>query len=492
MYLKGVFMSEIVKIKEFLRIEPLETVENPDTLSLEEQFRLFLPSIVSEEDKQLLTEFFVYKYKGEKEVEEGAGEKFKELVIVDSIMGGEFLPLVVSKLRQMNKYKRLSGEILTSEQFRQTLFNMVYDYRVRLDAKDLMILNAMCNDLFISIADIQKQTSMSYKTALYHKKDLEDRCRLRVCTRLDYSKIGLSNLLILVDGEANVESPYLLSRQEVLGMDLYTFFSIAVPSSAVNQVYKDFLKRFSKLWVWEVEGFEGSSSFGFYDADKGDWNIDWDSWSLYLSNVLSKGWDRVIPQKKRIEEPVPLSEPPKKRKRITTEDLKIIVEMLERADKPTLELSKKLEYDMRAAERTKNSLFEGGILLPYLSIEHIGLSENILFIVESDTNTLNAFVVAVRELPKAWIYWMKPFKGEGFPALACLLETPPGSITPLERVLRQTLLTLADYKLCFRSKQEGSQYPLPKLFDPQTETWKWSPEMLKIYVKEGGNAKGKG
>jgi hypothetical protein len=306
---------------------------------------------------------------------------------------------------------------------------------------------------------------------------------------LDYSKIGLFNLLILVEGEVYVESPYLLSRQEVLGVNLYTFFSIAVPSSAVNQVYKDFLKRFSKLWVWEVEGFEGSSSFGFYDADKGDWSIDWDSWSLYLSNVLSKGWDRVIPQKKRIEEPVPLSEPPKKRKRITTEDLKLIVEMLERADKPTLELSKKLEYDMRAAERTKNSLFEGGVLLPYLSIEHIGLSESILFIVESDTNTLNAFVVAVRELPKAWIYWMKPFKGEGPPALACLLETPAGSITPLERVVRQTLRTLADYKLCFRSKQEGSQYPLPKLFDSQTETWKWSPEMLKIYVKEGENTK---
>lgn len=482
-------MSEIVKIKEFLKSEPLEKVANPDSLPVEGLFHLFLPGILSEEDKQLLTEFFVYRYKGEKGLEEGAGEKFRDLMIVDSIMGGEFLPLVVSKLRQMNKYKRLSGEILTSEQFRQTLFNIVYDYRVRLDAKDLMILNAMCDDLFISIADIQKQTNMSYKTALYRKKELEERCRLRVGTRLDYSKIGLSNLVVIVEGEAYVESPYLLSRQELLGVDSYTLFSIAVPSGAVSQVHKDFGKRFSKLWIWEVDGFEGSNSFGFYDADKEDWSIDWDSWSLYLSNVLNKGWDKVIPQKKKIEEPNSLPEPPKKRKRITTEDLKLIVEMLERADKPTLELSKKLEYDMRTAEKTKNSLFEGGILLPFLSIEHIGLSESILFIVESDMNTLNAFVVAVRELPKAWIYWMKSLKGDNPPALACWLETPPGSITPLERVVRQNLRTLADYKLCFRSKQEGSNYPLPKLFDPQTETWKWNPEMLRIYLKEGRDSK---
>nr|MDO8081837.1 hypothetical protein [Candidatus Freyarchaeota archaeon] len=481
-------MSEIVKIKEFLKSEPIEKVENPSRLSLEELFQLFLPDIVSKEDKQLLTEFFVYKYKGEKGVEGRTGEKFKDLMIVDSIMGGEFLPLVVSKLRQMNKYKRLSGEILTSEQFRQTLLNMVYDYRVRLDAKDLMILNAMCDDLFISITDIHKQTTMSYKTTFYRKKGLEERCRLRVGTRLDYSKIGLSNLVFMVEGEAYVESPYLLSRQELLGVDLYTLFSIAVPPRAVNRVHKDFEKRFSKLWVWEVDRFEGSLSFGFYDADKGDWNIDWDSWSLYLSNVLSKGWDKVIPQKKKIKEPINLSEPPEKRKGITAEDLKFIFELFERADKPTLELSKKLEYDIRAAEKTKNSLFEEGILLPFLSIEHIGLSENILFIVESDTNTLNAFVVAVRELPKAWIYWMRPLKGESSQALVCWLETPPGSITPLERVVRQTLRTLADYKLCFRSSSWGSTYPLLELFDQQTETWRWSPEMLKIHLKEGRDA----
>lgn len=476
-------MSEIVKIREFLKNEPLKMVENPDNLSLEELFHLFLPNIVSEEDKQLLTEFFIYKYKGGKRKEDRAGERFQDLMIVDSIMGGEFLSLIVSKLRQMDKYKRLSGEALTQEQFRQTLLNMVYDYRVRLDAKDLMILNAMCEDLFISIADIHKQTSMSYKTTLYRKKTLEDRCRLRVGTRLNYSKIGLSNIVVVVEGDVYVESPYLLSRQELLGVDLYTLFSLALPPRAVNQVHKDFEKRFSKLWLWEICGFEGSISFGFYDAEKGDWNIDWDSWSLYLSNVLSKGWDKVILQKKKIE-PDALSE---KRRGVTAEELKFIVELFERADKPTLELSKKLEYDMRAAERTKNRLFEEGVLIPFLSIEHIGLNENILFIVESDTNTLNAFVAAVRELPKAWIYWMRSLKGEAPPALACWLEAPPGSITPLERVVRQTLRTLADYKLCFRRSSEGSQAPLLKLFDSQTETWKWGSEMLKIHLKEGRN-----
>jgi hypothetical protein len=288
----------------------------------------------------------------------------------------------------------------------------------------------------------------------------------------------------MVEGEAYIESPYFLSRQELLGGEVYTIFSIAIPPRAVNQVRKDLEKRFPKLWLWKVYRFEGSISFGFYDIDKGDWNIDWDSWSLYLSNVLSKGWDKVIPQKKKKEtEPLYIDE----KRSVTTEELKLIVELLERADKPTLELSKKLEYDMRAAEKIKNTLFEEGVLIPFLSIEHIGLNENILFIIESDTNTLNAFVAAVRELPKAWIYWMNSLKEQDAPALACWLEAPPGSITPLERIIRQTLRTLADYKLCFRSSSEGSQAPLLELFDPQTKTWKWSPEMLKIHRKEDRN-----
>ncbi|MFB0563264.1 MAG: hypothetical protein ACETWM_18845, partial [Candidatus Lokiarchaeia archaeon] len=385
----------------------------------------------------------------------------------------------------MDKYKKLGGEVLTSGQFLQTIRNMVYDYRVSLDSRDLMILKAMCDDMFITIADIHKQTNMSYKTALVHKKRLEERCRLRLIPRLDNSKIGLTNLLILVEGEAYIESPYFLSRQELLGVDQYTFFSIAVPPRVVNKVYKDFEKRFSKMWIWEIDEFESSISFGFYDADKGDWNIDWDSWSLYLSNVLSKGWDKVIPQKNKIDELSSLSGSPEKVKRITAKDLEFIVELLQRADKPTLELSRKLEYDMRDADRTKKSLFERGILQPVLSIEHIGLNEHILFIVESDMDTLNAFVAAVRELPKAWIYWIKPLKGDGSLALACWLEAPSGSITPLERAVRQTLHPLAEYKLCFRSNQEGSQAPLLKLFDPQTETWRWGPEMLKIYLKKG-------
>ncbi|MEX2723655.1 MAG: hypothetical protein Q6367_007140, partial [Candidatus Freyarchaeota archaeon] len=71
-------------------------------------------------------------------------------------------------------------------------------------------------------------------------------------------------------------------------------------------------------------------------------------------------------------------------------------------------------------------------------------------------------------------------------ALACWLEAPLGSITPLERAIRRTLLPLAKYKLFFRSHQEGSRIPLLELFDAQTKTWKWSPEMLKINLGKTG------
>ncbi|MHA1632601.1 MAG: hypothetical protein ACTSXC_07345, partial [Candidatus Freyarchaeota archaeon] len=63
-------MREIDRIKGFLGSEPLKVVGESGGLSLEELFQLFLPDILPEKEKQLLTEFFVYKYTG-KSVAEG-------------------------------------------------------------------------------------------------------------------------------------------------------------------------------------------------------------------------------------------------------------------------------------------------------------------------------------------------------------------------------------------------------------------------------------
>ncbi|MEM3587048.1 MAG: hypothetical protein QXO71_06990 [Candidatus Jordarchaeaceae archaeon] len=65
-----------------------------------------------------------------------------DLVRADAIMGEEFIPSVVSTLKQLDRYMRLGGVSgLTSEQLRQILQDMVYDFRVRLDVWDLKILD---------------------------------------------------------------------------------------------------------------------------------------------------------------------------------------------------------------------------------------------------------------------------------------------------------------------------------------------------------------
>ncbi len=78
--------------------------------------------------------------------------------------------------------------------------------------------------------------------------------------------------------------------------------------------------------------------------------------------------------------------------------------------------------------------------------------------------------------------WDEVSEGSKLPSL--LAGGPPGSITPLERVVRRTLRPLAEYKLFLRSIQERSRGLLLKLFDPQTQTWRMEPEILRVKKSE--------
>jgi len=469
-------LNEIGKIGEFLGAEPLKPVENPEDISLGEQFQLFIPDILTEKDKQLLTEFFIYKYKvykyGRKELREEDEKRLNDLVTADAVMGGELLPFLVSKLRQISKYKKRSGRSLTSEQFRRVIRNIVFDYRVRLDAVDLKILNTINKSTYVSISRIAEQTNISRTTVHYHKQKLEKKCRLKMFLRPNYSKIGLAHLLVMVEGEAHVESPYLLSRHELWGRWLYTLFSLAVPSAAINRLEKIFERHFPRVWMWRVKRFENYFSFSGYDVDTGDWNIDWDSWALYLSEVLSEGWDQVLPEDARRD----VYESP--RGVVAYKELRFIAKLLENPDISSRDLGRELGYSAVHASRIRKSLIRRGILQPVLNIDHIGLTENILFIVESEPSTLNAFSQAVKELPKTWVLWMESPDLRSF--LACWLELPPGSLIPFERVVRETLRPLAKYEILFRSEHEGSQFPLLELLRTKTKTVKWNPKLLKI------------
>ncbi|MGQ9719986.1 MAG: AsnC family transcriptional regulator [Candidatus Jordarchaeum sp.] len=119
------------------------------------------------------------------------GDRFGELVRIDGIMGGGFLSSIVLLLRQLSRYMRFSGEVLSSEQFSQILQDMVYDYRVRLDGKDLRILNRLREDLFVTLNEVADDTGLSFTTVQRRRKILEDRCRFGVYARLDYSRMGV-------------------------------------------------------------------------------------------------------------------------------------------------------------------------------------------------------------------------------------------------------------------------------------------------------------
>jgi hypothetical protein len=413
-------MSEIEKMVKFLGCEPIKTVENPESLSLEELFQLFLSDIITERDKLLLTEFFIYKRERLKVEDE---DRFQDLVIMDEIMGGKLLPSIISELRRLNKYMKFSDGTLTSEEFRNMLHDMVYDHRVRLDTKDLKILNVLRDNVFITIDNLAEKSNLSFTTTIRHKKRLERRCRLGMFPQLVYSKIWLSNLLVLVEGEAHIESPYLPSRHELLGgSHLYTFFSVVVPHRALKQVRQEFEQNFSGVWTWRMYGFQSFLSFDFYDPVERDWNMDWASWSIYLNSILRNGLDKAVPQEEEIRGSPTLSMPPEKVKGLTAKNIKLIDLFLKKYNNTMQDLGKGAGCDVRTVYKARKKFFSSGILQPCPNMEHIGLDEHLLLIVESDLDNLYSLTFALRRLPKVWIYWARSLKGTN--SLACLLETP--------------------------------------------------------------------
>jgi len=466
-------LGELERIREVMGFEPLRTVENPEDLPPGDAFRLFLPDIVPEGELELLTSFFLHRYHGEKPVSVNE-DRFTDLERADAVMGGELLPSIVSRLRHLEKYTKLSGEKLTPELFRHIIQDMVYDHRVKLHPKDLRILNTLRKKPLTSVRSLSKLLGWSYTTTHRRVKRLRERCRLGVYPRLNYPRIGLTHLLILTEGEAHVESPYLLSRHELLGGDTYTLLSVAVPPRAVDRVFSSLEKRLPGVWTWTVEAFESVLTLDSYDPERGEWSINWDSWALTLYHALSRGWDQVIPQE---DEYTPTPTAPGGGA-ISERDLKLIAALLEGFTETTRRLSRDVGLAERTTSRQRKTLTERGIIKPCLSIDHIGLNENIILIAESDFDTLSSLIVAVKRLPKAWIYRMRTTGGDG--ALACWLEAPPGSITPLERTIRRTLRPLARYRIFFRSNQEGSGTPPIDLYDPDTGTWEWNPTMLRI------------
>ncbi|MEX2706586.1 MAG: hypothetical protein Q6352_015240 [Candidatus Freyrarchaeum guaymaensis] len=446
-------MCEIDRVKQFLKSDPLRRVEESGCSSLEELFQLFLPGILPEKEKHLLTEFFVYKYTG-KSVAEGDEDRFSDLERIDAVMGGVFLPSIVSKLKKIDEYMRsyadVSGYALTSEEFWQLLSDMLDDHVVRLDVKDLKILDAMSRGV-LKKREIGKQTGIEYRTVFNRIKRLEARCGLRVVSLADYARMGLTHMVVLVEGEADFESVYPFSRYE-LGFGEFTLFSIGVPPRRIREVMGDFESRFSRTWFWSVDRFESVSSFGNYDTDTGEWSVDWNAWSLYLDNVLSRGWDAAIPPEAEGGGSLPsYGTEREERESVTVDDLSFISVLLEDFDMSSEELGERCGCSASKAAMVKNKLLRMGIIRPYFRVERIGLSERILFIVESDVDTLYSFVAAIKELPRALIYWTEPLVpgmgSEGSPALACWLETPPGSFFPFERVVRLRLRPLAEYML---------------------------------------------
>lgn len=210
--------------------------------------------------------------------------------------------------------------------------------------------------------------------------------------------------------------------------------------------------------------------------------IDWTSWFIYLSSILRNGLGKAVPQEEEIRGPPTLSMPPEKVKGLTAKDIELIDLFLKKFNNTMQDLGKDTGCDIRTVSKARKKLLSSGIFQSCLNVEHIGLNEHLLLIVESDLDNLYSITFALKRLPKVWIYWTKSPKGNS--SLACLLETPSGSITSLQRVLRQSLRHLADYKLFFVYNLEESGLNLQELFDPQTKTWRVEPEILQVKKSE--------
>ncbi|MHA1753975.1 MAG: hypothetical protein ACTSYR_00425, partial [Candidatus Odinarchaeia archaeon] len=264
---------------------------------------------------------------------------------------------------------------------------------MRIKEKDIFIINEYQKKPDFSIRKLSRSIGVTKDSIFRRVKKLKKEIGLHYDYWLDFSKIGLKRMLILI--QTNYEklknafmslvNPYILKTFLCLGGEnLYLLAEYAIPSRfSMRNVL-----GLAKSWNWHLEQYQFYTfetgykfSFHYYDTNFKEWNVNWLYWGLIIKDVLIK---------QKILDVYPfynrwISDSTHIKLTISKGDLLFLSKFLNEFNSPAYLISKKLGISLMDFYYKKKKMVNQRVLKKFLKVtpEKLNLTEKLIVIIKT-------------------------------------------------------------------------------------------------------------
>jgi hypothetical protein len=399
-----------------------------------------------------------------------------DLLEADSYTFGEFLPLLLKKVRRLRKFIR---DTLSYRETIRYLDNLLLSWKPKFSRNDMRVVLCLDANPFNSNKAIAQELNLHENSVTYILNRLRKLFNFGVLGRPNLNKLGLQKVLIKTHNNVSIEFPYLASFQQLRAGTIAKFYSFNIPfqkkpSHPLQELYNVFKESIDEFSIYVELGMKDGLSFQYFDVEENKFDIDWDAWALWLERVLyEEKYYMVSPDS------IKISEKEKRRISFDLKDLQILDNYMSNLRMSMKQLGKSVGMTKAGVRYRVKRLLRENAIIPAVLMRQIGLDEQILVLYSGDQEYLYPFEAALFELPVVFSYILKPFPHPSKNVLIAWLQLPPGSFIKftdtISNIIHESDAIWTAHRYHYRSVSK--LLPL-EMFDAQKKDWRWDNEIL--------------
>ncbi|UCE08243.1 MAG: hypothetical protein JSW07_09570, partial [bacterium] len=219
-----------------------------------------------------------------------------DLLEADSFTFGEFLPILLRKLRRLRKFIR---EPLTEREATRYLDNIYMEWRPKLSKNDIKVALYIDVRPFSKKKEIAKALNLHENSVTYILDRLRKLFYMRVLGRPNLNKLGLQMTLVKIKDRTRIEFPYLTGIQELRAGNVVKVYSFNIPRQRgtvypLRDLYNILSDKLDDFTIYQNLEIKDNLSFQYFDVEENTWLVDWDAWALWLERILYEDKYHVV------------------------------------------------------------------------------------------------------------------------------------------------------------------------------------------------------
>jgi response regulator of citrate/malate metabolism len=356
------------------------------------------------------------------------------------------------------------------------------------------VLFQLSENPYLSERQLSNQTKLSRGTIRRSLKWLHNQLKLQIIGEINYLRIGLTPLLLLLNYQPNIQTQknnldtimrrlesfsfcrYLLSPLTSMNTGMMAVFALPekVVPNFINQVRRWSAETNANLMLAKIHRFEWG------------WNFRW--WQKFMSEewqILSRSQLRETTSPKGYNKNITYEGETVK---LTNEILRAIIALEKNIQISTRNLAKTMGVSATTAGNYLKQLIST-LLVPRIYINPIHLCENIIFLSSASTlNHLGRVAKYLRLLP-LYQFWhleqpiFQAYQKLATPSLLCTASFPKGGLVPfttsISNILKEKDATLASQQFILPSIPRPVQGLPIALHDSSKHEWICPPKLLE-------------